>query len=286
MNKFAKYVPEEDKKKQREHIGVSWESLPDKPFGEITETIIVEETTVDMTNSNQLQNPFSFEWTNDLFDTPVIVRWGDTNTQTAVEYEGVFELSNGAVVIGNTSLAGMGENTGEPFLIAMLATNNIRLFANAGAVYNVSIVRKNIGRLDAQYLPKIPLDKMETSPYVHLHATDGVCSMTSNEVYALIQKGAYFTLSVNADIARHPLKDVIINSDGNPWIYFGTLDRIDYPGGMVREYILKPDGSVLTANCLVSEGIAIKSSTSDKTFLIKIDDNGELSAEERIFTVL
>lgn len=162
-SKFAKYVPEEDKKKQREHIGAM--GLSDMPFGEMTgEIIIVESFTSEYGSETPKRN--QFELALEEGET-YIVNWD------AEVYECICFIDDwDRLVVGNASLMETGDNTNEPFLIGVQDGDSFVKAQIAGEhTLTMSYIGTTIKTLDPKYLPGCPVWYFdENSTYGSIYA--------------------------------------------------------------------------------------------------------------------
>ena len=127
------------------------------------------------------------------------------------EYECVCYAFNSAPLLGNLSIFGAGDNTGEPFLYVSTGKSFITLDTAASHTISVKTVGEVITPIDEKYLPTIPADKLPTIPADKL-PTIPVIEFTTNiaeniandtqpsftvsnlsysEIYALVEKGNF-----------------------------------------------------------------------------------------------
>ena len=157
MNKFAKYVPEADKKKQREHIGVTWDSLPDKPFGEVVETVSVECDYYNNGSTNTLNIDMSLVPGN-VYQIEISKDGEVFDAVSCTAYEtSIMNIS--AIVVGNAELAnGTGGNS-ESVMIAYAPSHNAYMGAIDGELgdYHIKVTgpAARIKTLDPKYLPEM-----------------------------------------------------------------------------------------------------------------------------------
>lgn len=137
--------------------------IENRPFytGDPVETVLVEESTVSFTDSNQgfymaqIQSNF----------VPTVgevykVSWDGTVYEcTCVEF-------SGATVIGNLSIAGAGSDTGEPFLMRIKNGKGMNIFTlDTSASHTISISGRQVPivKIPAKYIDK------DTSGYIVIH---------------------------------------------------------------------------------------------------------------------
>ena len=125
------------------------------------------------------------------------VNWDGT------EYECVCYAFNSIPILGNSSLFGAGDDTGEPFLYVSTGRAFITLDAAASHTISVKTVVEVITPIDEKYLPTIPADKLPTIPVIEFTATiqDSIANdaqpsftvsnLSYSEIYALVEKGNF-----------------------------------------------------------------------------------------------
>lgn len=177
----------------------SWNDLTDKPFGEETKAVLPEDT---------------FDWFSDLggvysgplptFDLEVgktyLVLWGDREflcVATSAVFNGAETLG-----VGNLSIAGLGEDTGEPFLIGVLADGSdaAAYTTEEGESHIIGIWEKVVKPLDKKFIPQAAAVDMTN------YKTNG----TIVETYA---DGSTVTYLMEFDDDGNPTK--ITDSNGN-----------------------------------------------------------------------
>lgn len=177
----------------------SWNALTDKPFGEETKAVLPEDT---------------FEWFSDLggvysgplptFDLEVgktyLVLW-DGEEFPCVATSAVF---NGAETlgVGNLSITGLGENTGEPFVIGVLADGSdaAAYTTDAGESHTIGVLGEVVKPLDRKFIPQAAAVDMTN------YKTNG----TIVETYA---DGSTITYTMEFNAEGKPVK--ITDSNGN-----------------------------------------------------------------------
>ena len=227
-SKFAKYVPEEDKKKQREHIGVTWDSLPDKPFGEEYELVLANNVTVNC-NVNMGGGFYGIAEMKPNFELGRTYRviFDDE------EYNCVAKIVERLTIIGNAAFSG-GEDTGEPFI--MLPEMNNTMVISSEGEHTFSVSTKTFTTLDTQFLPKatetekgvVSVSEMRDSLFVPIELVvsttrwgeiaRAVQSYPPNNImlYNYTEDGElyeYFLLTLN--IAKNPVKPTFIVANGS-----------------------------------------------------------------------
>ena len=161
------------------------------------------------------------------------VKWDGT------EYECVgVALAQNVPIIGNLSIYGIGNDTGEPFIYSYNSNQAAGGFAtldtSASHTISVKTIAETVTPIDEKYLPTIPADKLPTIPADKLPTipvieftakiSDSIANDTQpsftvsnlsySELYALVEKGNF------------QIKD----SDGN--IYRPIYFKIDSSGSI------------------------------------------------------
>lgn len=185
----GKYEDTGDSYKGESSVQSDWnqndDTQPDyvknRPFytGDPVETVLVEESTVTFTENNGLYMasfPVTFEVSDDMVGETWKISWDGT------VYECPFVDANGIPVIGNLSIAGQGSDTGEPFVMAIVSVEEIKIFtADTSASHTFSISRMVIPvvKIDEKYLPtqKVTFTKSEYN--------DGALSDTMSDAEVL-----------------------------------------------------------------------------------------------------
>lgn len=154
-SKFAKYVPEADKKKQREHIGVTWDSLPDKPFGEVVETVSVECDYYNNGSTNTLNIDMSLVPGN-VYQIEISKDGEVFDAVSCTAYETII-MDTSAIVLGNAELANGTGGNGESVMIAYAPSHNAYMGAIDGELgdYYIKVTGSvaRIKTIDPKYLP-------------------------------------------------------------------------------------------------------------------------------------
>ena len=179
------------------------------PTKSVETTMLMEEQEVAFTLSNGL---YMAQITN-AFDVvggqTYTVNWDGT------EYECVGSVLNSLPMIGNLSMMGIGDDTGEPFVYGYNAKQAVGTFITLDTAASHTISVKTMGEvitpIDEKYLPTIPADKLPTIPADKL-PTIPVIEFTTNiaeniandtqpsftvsnlsysEIYALVEKGNF-----------------------------------------------------------------------------------------------
>ncbi len=126
------------------------------------------------------------------------VRWDGT------VYERVCLLYNDQIrFLGNLSILGMGDNTGEPFLYVTAEDSFFTLDASASHIISVKTIAEIVIPIDEKYLPTIPADKLPTIPVIEFttsisgnianekQPSFAVSNLSYSEIYALVEKGNF-----------------------------------------------------------------------------------------------
>ena len=146
------------------------------------------------------------------------VRWDGT------VYERVCLLHNGQIrFLGNLSILGMGDNTGEPFLYVTAEDSFFTLDASANHTISVTTIAEVVTPIDEKYLPTITADKLPTIPVIQFTtkisesiANDAqpfftVSNLSYSEIYALVEKGN-FQIKDSAGANYRPIRAGIESS--------------------------------------------------------------------------
>ena len=152
------------------------------------------------------------------------------------EYECVCYAFNSVPVLGNLSILGAGDNTGEPFLYVSTGKSFITLDTAASHTISVTTMGEVITPIDGKYLPTIPADKLPAIPADKLPAipviefttniaeniANGtqpsftVSNLSYSEIYALVEKGNFQIKDSDGNNYR-PIK-FKIDSSGNIFV--------------------------------------------------------------------
>ena len=124
------------------------------------------------------------------------VNWDGT------EYKCVGAVFDSRHILGNLSILGMGDDTGEPFL-CVPAEGRVGTL-DTSATHTISVTElEAITPIDEKYLPTIPADKLPTIPVIEFTtrisdsiANDAqpsftVSNLSYSEIYALVEKGNF-----------------------------------------------------------------------------------------------
>lgn len=85
------------------------------------------------------------------------VNWDGT------EYECVSRKFNNILIIGNLSIFGLSENSGEPFLYVMSGKAFTTLDTSSSHTISIKTTEKTVTPMAEELLPNIPADKLPTS---------------------------------------------------------------------------------------------------------------------------
>jgi hypothetical protein len=155
------YTANEINEKLGKIDNISWNNLPDKPFGTETEkeeAVFAEKTLSFSLNSDfgayaSLVNPASFVFTD---NKDYIITWdGKTDTRTAFS----FSVADGSscIAVGNPVVAGLTPNE-DAFAIVCDTTNNYLWFFSLESIASHTVaIHQNVievQALDVKYLPK------------------------------------------------------------------------------------------------------------------------------------
>ena len=146
------------------------ETQPDyvknRPFytGDLVETVLVEESTVEFAEDNSGKYVASFPTSfNAEFGATYKVSWDGSI------YTCVCENFNNRPILGNQSIVGVGPDTGEPFIIfneeGVLETGWFSLTTDTSASHTISISGcvSEVVKIDAKYLPDIIIYGISTA---------------------------------------------------------------------------------------------------------------------------
>lgn len=124
---------------------LSWEDIQNKPFYTETEVITV------------LENQAVTAGTPAMIGVTKMFGVGDTVevVYNGSRYVAVARYSQGGAYVGNASLVGAGDDTGEPFLIAPARENTLGVACINDATVSVYITIETVHKLDAKYLPNV-----------------------------------------------------------------------------------------------------------------------------------
>ena len=196
------------------------------PTKSVQTTMLMEEQEVSFTLSGGLytaQLTSAFEIAEGQTYT---VNWDGT------EYECVGSVLNSLPMIGNLSVMGMGDDTGEPFVYGYDARRAVGTFITldtaASHTISVKTMVEVITPIDEKYLPTIPADKLPTIPVIEFTtnieeniANDtqpsfAVSNLSYSEIYALVEKGN-FQIKDSGGNNYRPIK-FKIDSSGNIFV--------------------------------------------------------------------
>ena len=199
---------------------VTWENLPDKPFGfEVTENgTIVEETTIEITEDTNgfYTGPLPF------FDLirgkTYTVNWNGTPYECVAVDDGY-----GGEALGNFYIPGMGDDTGEPFLIVEENYGEFRgIFSAVGThIFSITGYTEKLTHLDSMYIKDMYgtfVEEALIADELSIEIADGSTCMNDNilldfmmivgETYTVVWNGTEYTC-----IAR---------DDGDGGVYIGN----------------------------------------------------------------
>ena len=156
------------------------------------------------------------------------------------EYECVCFAFNSIPMLGNLSIFGMGDDTGEPFICSYnknkVESGFVTLDTSANHTISVKTTAEVITPIDEKYLPTIPADKLPTIPADKLPAIPVIEFTTSisddiandaqpyfyvsnlsySEIYALVEKGN-FQIKDSSGYHYRPICS-FINSSGDIFV--------------------------------------------------------------------
>lgn len=228
MNKFAKYVPEEDKKKQREHIGAIGAS--ELPFGEELVTVYSATMSADVDLGGGV---YSVSFNEPPF-IPIVGK------KYLVEWDGVPHeliaksfMDGGYIVIGNPKLTNFEEDTGEPFAFAVVPAygNACGINTTEAGEHTIIIKTEDIKTIDPKYLPNPTVFVTVDTDFDTMEMT---ASHSYDEVKELVMKGINVTLVID------------VSPEGMVVKQFASVQAAMFTGDATTEYILfSPTVSIL-----------------------------------------
>ena len=151
-----------------------------------------------------------------------------------VEYECVCSIFNSNPVIGNLSIAGGSDNTGEPFLYMYIASQSLGQFGtlDTSASHTISVKKidkKTVTPMAEEFLPATALITYDLD--TNTYSSD----LTNNELYARLLDGKHI---------------VLYTTDGNEYLYLTkwkkvSSGRIDLAfAGELYSVSLRTDGTI------------------------------------------
>ena len=169
--------------------------IKNRPFytGDPVETVLVEESTVPFTDSNQ--GLYIAEFQSNFAPTVgevYKVSWDGTVYEcTCVDF-------NGGTVIGNLSIMGAGSDTGEPFMVGIsngIGISIVTTDTSASHTFSISGSIAEVVKIDKKYLPTM----VGFITYMS-NGNDSIYSsdLTYNELHEILLAGGQVILSVPA----------------------------------------------------------------------------------------
>lgn len=156
---------------------------------------------------NELKNPLEI-----VVGQTYTVKWDGT------EYECVgVAISENVPIIGNLSIMGAGDDTGEPFFCIPSEVGFVTFDTSASHTISVKIIEETITPIDEKYLPTIPVIKFTTRIATNI-ANDTqpsftVSNLSYSEICAIFEKGI-FQIEDSGSIRYRPI-NYWIDSSGN-----------------------------------------------------------------------
>lgn len=155
---------------------LDYKFMPDGyPRSEIMETTLVDNISVTIEDGAPVQNPFTVN---------LVLGESYKVTFDGTVYDCVAYELDGAFVIGNASVAGMGDDTGEPFIYACMADYSMSmLFASTAGTHTITIFgrQETIIPIDEKFLPEIPDTYSKTEIDAALAMKDIIVPATSTD---------------------------------------------------------------------------------------------------------
>ena len=142
-------------------------------------TKILPETMVQIETANEaVNNPFIVNF---MAGSLYKVIWD------GIAYEVIAANIKGATAIGNAALANMGDDTGEPFIIAS-ADNRTILFAETAGSHTISIISEAIHPIATEFLPDKIVNKQDKLTFDSTPTTNSTNPVTSGGVKNALDK--------------------------------------------------------------------------------------------------
>lgn len=272
--------------------------VKNRPFytGVPVETVLVEENTVPFEADENIY----LTWFPSTFEATV----GETYTVTwdGGAYECTCTANdNGAIFIGNTSIAGFGSDTGEPFV--MVVTNDpgitiVTLDTSASHTFSISGIVAPIVKIPAKYIDK------NSSGYIAIHRNDVMTEQEARNYENAIFKGevvfiiwgnlyinnirfsigtdstgtSYFDLNLTTQ--NHEIYKIAKNSEGLFDLNDMRLSNANFPGprmmGDVFPYIYAGKSQIK-----ISPGV-IYTGAGSADALFSVQTNGTKSKDFRV----
>ena len=222
----------------------SWNDLTDKPFGTVEfNGDLLPET---QGAYNELVSAYDF---GKAVATPVLgstctVYW-DGMAYTCVASDFSFVFGDGAVALGNMSLIGLPESTGEPFLIAIDA----ELYCSGIQTDNVNHTVRIAGtwyetkKIDSQYIPSDVFVVWATITGDYVDNSDWSIDKTYAELYTAYSEGRILVAKVNCSDCYYMAH--LVEFDVNKTFHFANLTMIA-AASVNKRYMFSLD----SADCL------------------------------------
>ena len=286
--------------------------VKNRPFytGDPVETVVVEESTTTFADVDGLyvaDYSSTFEATvGETYE----VSWDGT------VYECVCVDLNGSPTIGNPSIAGVGSDTGEPFIMGIMNGEAIQIVtADTSASHTFSISRKvaPVVKIDKKYLVQPDWNQNDSTAadyvknrthYVESISTDYVLNTDGTDIigFSMPNVGETVTVKINGVESVETVKAARSGTFGD-YTYIGNVDydalRRGRTGWLVAAIsggftvgFAKPDTIITIETTVVhkidekylpdTHSVILPSSTegSTKKFKITVDDSGTISAVE------
>lgn len=223
------------------------ETQPDyvknRPFymGNPVETVLVEESTLAFNDAgnglHMVESPTTIKVT---VGAPYKVYWDGAS------YECECVDVSGSTLIGNLSIAGLGPDSGEPFLFSLGVSILIfTLNAAASHTFSISGFVSEVVKIDEKYIPNIPADKFPATPVIELahNISDNIANSTPSfyvsnlsysEIYSIVEKGSfqikdpscvYIPIKYKIDASGNIFVDILIS--GSPMTYAQLVCNAD-----------------------------------------------------------
>lgn len=244
----------------------------------VGESELLVEKTLTFTNMGGLQVSLITETFTILAGDTVTVTWD------GVPYICIAKDANGGLFVGNSGIAGIGEDTGEPFIITQDGESWGVATADASSTHVISISVRGVKvkKIDAKYLDT-PLVEMPLEALTYENAKE-ILDSGKLPYIQMTSDYNYFKMFPCQDASEYTTYITFASFVSCAWMD-SAFARVAY----LKLVKNKPSNinDVKVYDLPLSEngkGIIIRSSTSSSTkqFRITVDDTGTISATEVI----
>ena len=244
---------------------------------------IVPETTVTFSDMGGLMGAAFPDSFNPEEGVPYRIAWdGET-------YECFLQTDSGYPVLGNAGIVNMGEDTGEPFIIAYNDTAWMTVTANTSTAHLISIsgLSEVVKKIDAKYVDMSnvrALVRMPDNKWTYEYAKEILDSGRLPYMQMSLDWGAFMMFPCQDATGQTSPAYITFAS-------FVSCDLMDYGHARVAYVkLVKGEGTPNVEDVKIydlprsnnGKSIIVKSSTSgsSKQFKITVDDSGTISATE------